>query len=334
MNRLTKEALQEIFDETSWIFRSFKVLKKGQMTIEIENWSPAGEDLVEHIVLTGTEESLPSDLYNYFAAFDPDEHAAMWIEQRGKVAGVPISIRELLNDADAIDAMYKRLYEDVKSIVSKRSSESKIEYFGYKFDPEYIKAHSGEFMDMLGEGYSPQNGFIQACNLHDVLNEYCSFDTYLTAEQILLRIYDDTDKVEDMLLNLKPGTKDADVILSCKDEIFGREPVMKIRIYQINADKDEKFAAFERLEHIEKIDPSIYGLVYEGSVQASDLEDIYVMFNWANPDFKRPEDFYGHSLSVSDIVAVQENDESWSYWYCDAFGFEQVSFDASKAEGM
>ena len=330
---LTKETVKEIIDQTSWKFLSFETLENGSMTIEIENTSPAGEDLVETIWLTGTEEALPSDFYEFWNNFDPDEHAEMWLAQRGK-NGVPLSIRELINDADAIDEMLKRLCEEVESIVKQRSSESKIEYFGYKFDPAYVKAHSGEFMDMLAEGYSPQNGFIQACNLHDVLNEYCSFDTYLTAEQILLRIYDDTDKVEDMLLNLKPETEDADVILSCKDEIFGREPVMKIRIYQINTDKDEKFAAFERLEHIDKIDPSIYGLIYDGSVQASDLEDIYELFNWVNPDFKRPEDFYGHSLSVSDIVAVQEDDESWSYWYCDAFGFERVSFDESKAEGM
>lgn len=224
MNRLTNEALQEIFDETSWIFKSFEVLEKGQMTIEIENWSPAGEDLVETIWLTGTEEALPSDFYEFWNNFDPDEHAEMWLAQRGK-NGVPLSIRELINDVDAIDEMLKRLYEEVESIVKQRSSKSKIEYFGYKFDPEYIKAHSGEFMDMLEEGYSPQNGFIQACNLHDVLNEYCSFETYLTAEQILLRIYDDSEKVDDMLLNLKPETKDADVILSCKDEILGEDEV-------------------------------------------------------------------------------------------------------------
>jgi len=48
------------------------------------------------------------------------------------------------------------------------------------------------------------------------------------------------------------------------------------------------------------------------------LEDIYVKFN-----VDRPEDFYGHSLSVSDIVALQQKGEVNCY-YVDSVGFKEL----------
>jgi hypothetical protein len=40
--------------------------------------------------------------------FDHDEHAEMWVEGRGK-NGVPGTIRQLLDDAEAIDKMLQDL---------------------------------------------------------------------------------------------------------------------------------------------------------------------------------------------------------------------------------
>ena len=40
----------------------------------------------------------------YAYDFDPEEHAEMWVESRGK-RGVPDSIRTLIDDADAIKEM-------------------------------------------------------------------------------------------------------------------------------------------------------------------------------------------------------------------------------------
>ena len=48
------------------------------------------------------------------------------------------------------------------------------------------------------------------------------------------------------------------------------------------------------------------------------LEQIYVEFN-----LHRPADFTGHSLSVSDIVALKQ-DGVVSYHYCDSFGFREL----------
>lgn len=71
----------------------------------IENWSPAGENLVFEIY---EDEGFVGSIKRLAADFDPDEHAAMWVDGRGK-DGVPSSIRELIDDADAIDKMLQDL---------------------------------------------------------------------------------------------------------------------------------------------------------------------------------------------------------------------------------
>lgn len=86
---------------------------------------------------------------------------------------------------------------------------------------------------------------------------------------------------------------------------------MKIRIYQIDGDKDinrVKFDSFESMKKysgLEQPDASIYENVYEGKVNAKDLEDVYSIFNTG----ARPGEFRGHSLSKSDIVEVIESDK-------------------------
>ena len=48
------------------------------------------------------------------------------------------------------------------------------------------------------------------------------------------------------------------------------------------------------------------------------LEKKFEQFN-----SQRPADFCGHSLSVSDVVAVKQGAEI-SYHYCDSFGFKEL----------
>lgn len=111
---------------------------------------------------------------------------------------------------------------------------------------------------------------------------------------------------------------------------------MKIKIYQVNMERDSDRVCFESIEMLKKqngtadIDASIYDLVYSGQVKAADLEDIYRTFNIDYPD-----GYTGRSLSVSDIVQVVENENSGTepgFYYCDSVGFVKTSFDAEKAD--
>lgn len=69
--------------------------------------------------------------------------------------------------------------------------------------------------------------------------------------------------------------------------------------------------------------PDNYDTVYTGPVdcaqnQAATLENLFGIFN-----VNRPVDFTGHSLSVSDIVALKRNGVV-SYHYCDSVGFQEL----------
>lgn len=79
--------------------------KQGEKHVsELEWFSPAGEDVIIVVWFNGTNSGFVDGFTKYAADFDPDEHAEMWVESRGK-NGVPSTIRQLIDDADAINAM-------------------------------------------------------------------------------------------------------------------------------------------------------------------------------------------------------------------------------------
>lgn len=87
-------------------------------TVELEKYSPAGEDFI----FAASVENFAKDVELYADNFDIDEHIEMWIEaKRNGVAGVP-STRELVQDAYDIQAMLNELAEaltaDLKSTIS------------------------------------------------------------------------------------------------------------------------------------------------------------------------------------------------------------------------
>ena len=108
--------------------------------------------------------------------------------------------------------------------------------------------------------------------------------------------------------------------------------IMKIKIYQINTDKDEHRLAFfdleatKTLQKSDEIDSSIYDIVYTGEVDCITLEDVYRKFNT-----QHPEGYKGWSLSVSDVVEVIESDEvKPGFYFCDSVGFAKVTFDSTR----
>jgi hypothetical protein len=105
---------------------------------------------------------------------------------------------------------------------------------------------------------------------------------------------------------------------------------MKIKIYQINSERDHlriKNEGLQEMQNIRRsqgqsalIDPTLYDEVYSGEVDCKDLEGVYTLFNTDHPPF-----FRGHSLSMSDIVQTDEG-----FHYCDRFGFENIRFDPAQ----
>ena len=101
---------------------------------------------------------------------------------------------------------------------------------------------------------------------------------------------------------------------------------MKIKIFQIDHEKDKngvKFMHTDRLEKLQgttNIDASLYKEVFNGEVEAADLEDVYSMFNCEGHPLHR-----GHSMSISDVVKTEDG-----AYFCDLYGFKKVDFDESK----
>ena len=87
-------------------------IEEGDKQIEIGQYSPAGEDFSFCI----DAEDLVGQIRQYADSFDPDEHAAMWIEARGQVFGVPTSIRALIEDAEEIEKMLKDLADALEQV--------------------------------------------------------------------------------------------------------------------------------------------------------------------------------------------------------------------------
>ena len=103
---------------------------------------------------------------------------------------------------------------------------------------------------------------------------------------------------------------------------------MKVRIYQINKELDTENALFMGFDFAEKhggVDPSTYMCVFDGSLDFSDIEEVYALCN-----AEHPIGYYGHSLSVSDIVETDDG-----CYFCDSIGFKKLAdFDSSKVEPL
>ena len=107
------------------------------------------------------------------------------------------------------------------------------------------------------------------------------------------------------------------------EQRFLNSPTDSMAIYQLRRDApvELRFASLGSLPA--PPDPANYEAIYTREVYPDDdtgriLENFYYIFN-----DERPGDFVGHSLSVSDIVALKQ-DGKVSYHYCDSMGFQEL----------
>lgn len=108
---------------------------------------------------------------------------------------------------------------------------------------------------------------------------------------------------------------------------FLHNPADAFAIYQLKhaeQTRDLRFASLESITAAGMVaDRNNYDLVYTGTLDRAGsadekLEALFETFN-----VNRPEDFKGHSLSVSDIVALKQAG-AVSFHYCDSAGFSEV----------
>lgn len=103
---------------------------------------------------------------------------------------------------------------------------------------------------------------------------------------------------------------------------------MKIRLYQINPEKDTKQAMFMPYGMIDSVNSEIYDLAYESDLSCSSLEEVYAKLN-----IDHPSDYRCRSMSVSYVVEVCESDTvPQGFYFCDMLGFKQIDFNSEKEE--
>ena len=99
---------------------------------------------------------------------------------------------------------------------------------------------------------------------------------------------------------------------------------MRVKIYQVDHIADPHhmmfrcFAAFEK-QYGGLIPSEIYKLVFEGDLEVSSPEQVFVMFNTDHP-----AGYTGRSLSMSDVV---EFVDEGVFYFCDMIGFKKVRFE-------
>ena len=120
---------------------------------------------------------------------------------------------------------------------------------------------------------------------------------------------------------------DLEIIKQKREQAFLESPGDTYAIYQLKRDDATADIRFMNSDHlkVKGVEPQYdnYELVYTGALtqdgsQIEKLEDLYRIFN-----IEHPQDFTGHSLSISDIVALKQAGVV-SYHYVDSIGYKEL----------
>ena len=104
---------------------------------------------------------------------------------------------------------------------------------------------------------------------------------------------------------------------------------MKLQIYQLKYDNKYHSARFQSLKETKemgfKLNQSDYELKYAAEIDGETntpiqiiLDKIFTCFN-----LNKPKDFFGHSLSVSDVIVLTKENKATAY-YVEPLGYTEM----------
>ena len=172
------ERIEELLDEHDFSVCgdiSERYGEKGRYDIELETYSPEGEDVLVSLTYDGTEKDFIREFNDYAEGFDAEDHAEMWIECRGK-NGVPDSIKDLLEDAEWIKDTLMEIADELKEL-DEESEESdgymnREQFYQYILDNFNISGEAARLINnilhFVEENYTDENEQYKAlCDLLD-----------------------------------------------------------------------------------------------------------------------------------------------------------------------
>ena len=126
--------------------------------------------------------------------------------------------------------------------------------------------------------------------------------------------------INDIELEFKELQKDR-VVENVAEE--PKKDAKTFEIWQLKDTPENHKIVFENMDYLKKegisVDRDNYELVYSGALEdGMSLEGIFEKFN-----IERPDDFMGHSLSVSDVVVLKDGDGEKAF-FVDSMGFADV----------
>lgn len=110
MGKKLKKAMKAKAEELGWSWD-----EGFDGSVELENWSPAGEDII--VTLVG--ENIAQEMRDYANSFDEEDHVRELLNAKANgFAGVP-DLKTLVGDAEEIQEMLDGLAEAFEGVQSK-----------------------------------------------------------------------------------------------------------------------------------------------------------------------------------------------------------------------
>lgn len=172
-------------------------------------------------------------------------------------------------------------------------------------------------------------------------------DTTISISEAINNILDGEVFVgKDNLLNRTAPMLDFDEFMEEKDNCEREHTQSQLKEFAFKKNEDNAYSIyqlkhsdytrdfhFEGTAHLERknidIEKSNFNNVYTDSFDDS-IKDLSnnekLNYLWETFNINHPQDFTGHSLSVSDVVAIKENGEV-TYHFVDSYGFKEIPFE-------
>lgn len=145
--------------------------EKGKYDIELETYSPEGENVIVSLIYDGTEEGFIAAFDEYANNFDAEEHTEIWIESRGK-NGVPESVKDLLEDAEWQKNTFLEVTKELNNLDGDTESMNREQFYNYILGNFNISGEAKRLIDNIlrfVESHYPEENeqYIALCNLLD-----------------------------------------------------------------------------------------------------------------------------------------------------------------------